>query len=75
MHSTMMRPFSYDQLTNTGGGTFFTVGGMGVRRGGQSGQPPWKLEYEQTMSRKSEVNSLIPILIELILATTVYFPV
>jgi len=41
---------------------------------GEVGIPPWKLEYEQTMSRKSEVNSLFPILIALILATTVYFP-
>ena len=76
VHSTRMRLFSYDQLTNTGGGTFFTVGGAWESAGkGKVGIPPWKLEYEPTMSRKSELNSLIPILVELILATAVHFPV
>jgi len=36
--------------------------------------PPWKLRYEPNTSKKLEVNSLIPILIEFILAMTVYFP-
>jgi len=74
VHSTRMRLFSYDQLTNTGGGTFFTVGGAWESAGkGKVGISPWKLEYEPTMSRKSELNSLIPILVELILATAVHF--
>jgi len=71
--------FCYDQLTNTDGGTFFIVGGVRASTGEQNGRflPPWKLGYESNMSRKPEVNSLIPILIELILAHAlkVYFPV
>jgi len=48
---------------------------MGAAGEGKMGIFPWKLDYEENMSRKPEVNSLIPILIELILAMTVYFPV
>ena len=57
----MTRPFSYDQFTNSGG-TFFAVGAWESAGEGKVGIPPWKVEYEQIMSRKSEVNSLIPIL-------------
>jgi len=54
---------------------FHNGGSMGLRRRGCSGHlPPWKLRYEPNMSRKPKVNSLIPILIELIFAMTVYFP-
>jgi len=34
VHSTMMRLFCYDQLTNIGGRTFFLVGGHGRPQGG-----------------------------------------
>jgi len=40
VQSTMIRLFCYDQLTNIGGGTFFIVGAMGVRRGGKWAFPP-----------------------------------
>jgi len=33
VQSNMTRLFCYDQLTNSGGGTFFIVGAMGVHRG------------------------------------------
>ena len=75
VQSNMMRLFCYDQLTNSDGGTFFIMGAMGVHRREQNGRlpPPWKFGYEPSTSRKPEVNSLIPILIELILAMTVSF--
>jgi len=37
--------------------------------------PSWKLGFEPNMSGKPEVNTIIPIFVELILAMTVYFPV
>ena len=52
VHSTIMRHFSCDQLTNTGGGTFFTVGGMGVRRGGRSGHSPLEIRIRTNHVQK-----------------------
>ena len=40
VQSTMMRLFCYDKLTNIGGGAFFIVGDMGVRRGAKWAFPP-----------------------------------
>ena len=50
VQSNMMRLFCYDQLTNSGGGTFFIVGAMGVRRGGGKigvFRPPGNLDTNQ----------------------------
>jgi len=69
----MIRLFCYDQLTNIGGGTFFIEGAMGVRRGVVEHFLPLLIGLRTKYARKPEVNSLIPILIELILAMTVYF--
>jgi len=43
----MIRPFCYDQLTNSGGGTFFIVGAMGVRRGRNGHFPPGNWDTNQ----------------------------
>jgi len=69
-----MRFFYYEQLTNIGGGTFFIVGGHGRPQGGGH-LLPLVIGIRTKISRKPEVNSLIPILPELILAMPVYFPV
>ena len=61
---------------NAGGGAFFIVGAMGIRRGRQNGHlPPLEIGIWTKYAWKPEVNSLIPISIYLILAMTVYFPV
>jgi len=76
VQSTMMPLFCYDQLNNIGGGTFFIVGGPWSSAGGQNGHFLSLLFGMRTKyARKPEVNSLIRILIELILAMTVCFPV
>ena len=76
VQSTTTRLFCYDQLTNSCEGTFFIVGAHGRPQGAKIIIClPWNLGYEPNMSRKPEVNGLIPILTELILAMTVYFPI
>jgi len=70
----MMRLFCYDQLTNIGGETFFI--GHGRPEGGQNGHfLPLLIGLRTKYVTKHEVNSLIPILIEIILAITFYSPV
>jgi len=75
VQSTMMQLFCYEQLTNIGGGTFFIVGAMGVCRGGNGHLLPRIIGIRTKMSRKPEVNSLLPILTEFIHAMPVYIPV
>jgi len=69
-----MRRFCYDQLTNICGGNYFILGGHG-RPQGDRHLLPLVIGIRTKMSRKPEVNSLIPILTELILAMAIYFPV